>query len=65
MNTKDILKNFMKKVNNFFHKCKFKNELITKSNQKGEVWVESCDCGQKRKIIFDNKGICRDISKIK
>ena len=53
-------KNFKK----IFHKCKFElTDRITK-NEKGEIWLDKCKCGKTRKIFFNNKGECVNISNI-
>ncbi len=55
------ISDFFKKL---FHKCDFEIIEITASNEKGEIWIQECQCGQKREVLFDGKGNCRSINKI-
>lgn len=48
-------------IDRFFHKCNFKTIEIPVSNEKGEIWIQECKCGKKQKVLFDDKGKCRDI----
>lgn len=52
---------FFKKL---FHKCDFKTIEVPASNEKGEIWIQECQCGQKQKVLFDGKGNCRSIIKL-
>ena len=47
--------NWIKKI---FHKCKMETIDIPHSNKKGEIWIQECTCGKKRKAVFNNKGEC-------
>ena len=51
-------------IDRFFHKCDFNTIEIPVSNQKGEIWIQECKCGNKQKVLFDDKGICRDIQSL-
>ena len=44
-----------------FHTCKMKTIGIPASNEKGEIWIQDCECGKKTKVIFDSKGSCKCI----
>ena len=44
-----------------FHKCNFKTIEIPASNEKGEIWIQECECNKKQRVLFDSKGRCRDI----
>ena len=48
-------------IDRFFHKCDFKTIEIPSSNKKGEIWIQECKCGKKQRVLFDDKGRCRDI----
>lgn len=48
-------------IDRFFHKCDFKMIEIPTSNKKGEIWIQECKCGKKQRVLFDNKGRCRDV----
>jgi hypothetical protein len=56
-----MISKIINNINRFFHKCDFNIIEITVSNEKGEIWREECKCGNKRRILFDDKGRCRDI----
>jgi hypothetical protein len=37
---------------------------VPASNEKGEIWIQECQCGQKQKVLFDGGGNCRSINKL-
>lgn len=41
------------RIKTIFHNCKFNTVEIPVSNKKGEIWIEECKCGKKRKVIFE------------
>lgn len=55
------ISDYLKKL---FHKCDFKTIEVPHSNEKGEIWIQKCQCGQKQKVLFDAKGNCKSINKI-
>lgn len=57
----DIIIKFFNKI---LHEHKFETIDIPASNEKGEIWIQKCDCGQKQKVLFDGKGRCRSVNKI-
>lgn len=48
-----------------FHRCKFETINIPHSNQKGEIWLQQCKCSNKREVLFDSAGKCRQIKQLK
>ncbi len=52
-------------INRFFHICKFETINIPHSNKKGEIWLQQCKCSNKREVLFDSQGRCRQIKQIK
>jgi len=48
----------------YFHRHKFYNFHLVRKNDKGEKWSDECECGQKRRILFNASGDCVDIKKI-
>jgi hypothetical protein len=48
-------------ISKMLHKCDFKITNIPSSNEKGEIWIEACNCGKTQRVLFDNKGNCIDI----
>lgn len=45
----------MKKlIKKLFHRHKFETEEIPYSNEFGEIWLQKCNCGAKREILFDS-----------
>jgi hypothetical protein len=51
-------------LDRIFHICDFKKIEIPISNQKGEIWIQECKCGKKRKVLFDSEGKCRSFNLI-
>jgi len=39
-------------IKKIFHKCKMETIDIPHSNKKGEIWMQECGCGKKRKVTL-------------